>query len=101
MPDFYPDINDFLEKTDNARSITSKGLEEFIYKVRAKTGMSYDVSSLFVRYLFQEIMNAMLRGDKAAIYGFGNFFISTSKKGKSIRFEPHTSFARKLKNENK
>lgn len=100
-PDFYPDINHFLESTDNAYSVSSKGMEELVFKVRALTGLDYDVSKSMVRYFFQEIRNSMLRGEIVTLRGLGRFLISSPAVSNNIRsvfprFKLYRKFSRKL-----
>lgn len=100
MPDFYPDIHEYLESVENSRSVSAKGLEELIFDVRASTGLSYDVASTITKYFLQEIMNGMLRGDTVTIRGLGKFFVSCPKNGnKSLifpKFEPYRKFIQEL-----
>ena len=100
MPDFYPDLEEYLSSKENSKSVTTKGLESFIYKVRAHTGLDYDVANKIVRLYFQEIRNAMLRGDIVVIKGLGKFYISSPLHGnvKQIfpKFETFKQLSEKL-----
>lgn len=96
MPDFYPDIEDYLAFQDNSKSVSTKGLELFIYKVRAQTGLDYDVAAKLVRLLFQEIRNAMLRGDIVFFKELGSFNIFISKKKMVPKLSITKSFRNKL-----
>ena len=101
MPEFYPDIHDYLESVENSKSVNVKGFEELIYKIRAHTGLSFEASSLVLKHFFQDIRNAMLRGDIIALSGFGKFFISspknTNNKNKVFaKFKPYPQLSNKL-----
>jgi len=101
MSDLYEDIYDYLESVDNEKAVKSKGLEELIYKIHASVNVDYDTASLIVRMIFQEIRNAMLRGDEVNLRGFGKFYISSPKKsGNKIKvfpkFQPHNTLMRKI-----
>ncbi len=100
MPDFYPDIHHYLESVENSRSVSAKGLEEIIFKVRASTGLSYDVSSSLVKHFFQEVMNGMLRGDIVTLKGLGKFYVSSPKTGNKStifpKFEPYHRLVEEL-----
>lgn len=100
MPNFYPDIEEYLESTTNKKSVSSKGLDELVYRVRAATGLDYDIAQQIVRLYFQEIRNAMLRGDVVALKGLGKFFVSSPLHGNEERifpkFEPYKSLADRL-----
>jgi len=103
MPDFYPDIEEYLESTTNKKSVSSKGLEELVFKVRAATGLDYDVAQQLVRHFFQEIRNAMLRGDIVVLRGLGKFFVSSPLHGNKEhifpKFEPYKSLSDRLNDE--
>ena len=100
MPDFYPDIHEYLESVENSRSVSAKGLEEIIFKVRASTGLSYDVSAALVKHFFQEVMNGMLRGDIVTLKGLGKFYVSSPKTGNKTvifpKFEPYHKLVKEL-----
>lgn len=101
MIDFYPDIYEYLDSTDNTRSVSSKDLDELIYKVRAATGLDYDIASNLVRYFFQEIRNSMLKGDIVTLRGLGKFMVSSpintgNKQNIFAKFEPYKQFSEKL-----
>lgn len=104
MPDFYPDIYEHLELSDNSKSVSTKGLDELILIVRASTGLNYDVCLTLVKYFFQEIMNGMLRGDKITLKGLGKFYIASPLTGnRNIipRFIPYKSLTNVLNEEDK
>ena len=103
---FYPDINDYLDSTDNSKSVDVKGLEEFVYKICAFTGLSYDESSLVLKNFFQCIRNSMLRGDIVSLNSFGKFFVSSPKCSNNkeqifIKFEPYPKLSKKVNGRNK
>ncbi|KKN67663.1 hypothetical protein LCGC14_0459220 [marine sediment metagenome] len=101
MPEFHPDIHDYLESVENSKSVNVKGFEWLIYKIRAHTGLSYEVSSLVLKHFFQDIRNAMLRGDIVALNGFGKFLVSSPKNTNNkqrifVKFMPYTQLSNKL-----
>ena len=100
MPDFYPDINEFLEITDNKWSIKPDGLEELIYRLCAYTGLEYDICSRLVCAYFKEIRNSMLRGEAVGLKNFGSFLMVSPKTGSSRqifpKFKSSKEFSRKL-----
>lgn len=99
MPEFYPDIYEYLDSTDNASSVSAKGLEELIYKVRAGTGLDYDIASDVVRYFFQEVRNAMLRGEVVSLKDLGKFLIfgsGSERRAIIVKFKPFKRFSKKL-----
>lgn len=94
MPEFYPGINEYLENTENAKSVKSKDLEELIFKIRAYTGLEYDIALKIVVLYFQEIRNAMLRQDSVILADLGKFYIS--KKKFTPKFKPSKNIICKL-----
>lgn len=102
--DFLPDIFQYLEQADNGKSVSPRGLEELIYKVHASTGIRVEASSAIVKLFFQEIRNAILRGDSVLLGGFGKFSLSSpkiSKNKKKIfpKFKPYKKLIKKMNHE--
>ena len=94
MPEFYDDIEKYLESIDNNTHINIKGFENLVYKICAHTGVSHDAASIILSSFFQEIRNAMLRGDIVSMNEFGKFYISSplnsgNKKKMFPKFKPH------------
>lgn len=99
--EFLPGINEYLESVDSSSAISSKGLEEMVFNVRAKTGLAPDVCSAIVSYFFQEIQNEVLRGNVVTIKGLGKFVVSSPKVTSTkervfVKFIPYKSLIRKL-----
>lgn len=97
--EFYPDIDEYL--ATNTRSITSLGLEEFILRVRARTGVDEKIAAEITKIFFEEIRSSMLRGDIVTIRGLGKFSISspknkTSKKKTFASFKPYKKLIGRL-----
>ena len=84
-PKLLPDIFEYLETLDNKHSISVKDLEDVILNIRAFTGLSREASELVLKHSFQEIRNAMLRGDIVTIRNFGNFFVASPRNATSKR----------------
>lgn len=96
---FYPDVDEYLAL--NTRPITSTGLEEYILRVCAATGMSKTIASQLTIIFFEEIRYAMLRGDIVTLRGLGKFTIAnpknnTSKRKVFAKFKPYKSFIGKM-----
>jgi nucleoid DNA-binding protein len=79
VPEFYPDIHDYLENADNSKSVKINHLDDIVLKVRAHTGLSEEAANIVVKRFFQEIRNAMLRGEIVIFRGFGKFFVLSPK----------------------
>ena len=79
MPELYDDIYEYLGSQDNIRSVTAKGLEEYIHKVCAHTKLDLKEATLITRLFFQEIRNSMLRGDFVLLGSLGKFYISSPR----------------------
>lgn len=99
-PDFYPDIHEYLETVENKKSVSAKGLEEMVLKVRAQTGLSQDICLEIVKYFFQEMRNAMLRGDQVTLRGLGKMYIASPRTGSKRKifpkFEPYDKLLSKV-----
>ena len=99
-PDFFPDIHEYLETVQNKKAVSAKDLDEMVLKVRAQTGLSHDICSEIVKYFFQEMRNAMLRGDQVTLRGLGKMYIASPRTGsrKKIfpKFEPYDKLLSKV-----
>lgn len=92
-PEFYPDIHEYLESTDNSKSVSIKHVEEIAYYIRAHTDLSIDASKLLLKYFFQEVRSNMMKGNVVILRRFGKFFISSprvtgNKERVFPKFEP-------------
>jgi nucleoid DNA-binding protein len=101
VPEFYPDIHDYLENADNSKSVKINHLDDIVLKVRAHTGLSEEAANIVVKRFFQEIRNAMLRGEIVIFRGFGKFFVLSPKVTNSKRkilpkFKPHPQLLMKV-----
>lgn len=101
LPKFFPGIDEYLLSIDNKKSVTAKGLEEFIATVQVKTGLNKQISTMIVKYFFHEIRSSMLRGNTVAIRGLGKFYISNPRYSKYKErvfptFKPYKQLVRKL-----
>ena len=95
MPEFYEDIFDYLENTENYKPVTPKWLDELIYKVCAYTELDYDSAALVTKYFFQEIRKNVLKGDHVVLDNLGAF-TSVKDKPHIVRFRTHSKLKQKL-----
>lgn len=94
---FLPDIDDYLDQTENSQSVKTDGLEELIYRVRGGTGLDLFTSEQIVRLLFQEIRNQLLRGKTVYLSGYGTFSVrDKNRKIRSPKFKLNVSLKRRL-----
>lgn len=101
MPEFYPDIHDYLDNVDNSKTVNINHLDDIVLKVRAHTGLSKEAANIVVKRFFQEIRNAMLRGEIVTLRGFGNFLVispkvTNSKKKILPKFKPSPMLLMKI-----
>ena len=96
-----PDINEYLEITDDNMPVDIRGNEELIYKVVASTGLDFESAKIIVQSFFQEIRNQTLKGHEVMIKSFGKLSISGPKNGTKkkvfVKFKPFKNLLRKLK----
>ena len=100
-PEFYSDIFDYLDTIENTKSVTSKGFDDLVLKIRAYTGLSEEESEIVLKYFFQSIRSYMLRGEEVFLKGFGKFFISSpvvtnNKKKVFPKFEACSELTNKI-----
>jgi len=100
MPEFYPDIHEYLEGVQDKKSISIQNMDEMVLKVRAETGLPQDICSEIVKHYFQEMRNAMLRGDQVTIRGLGRLSIASPRAGSKrkvfSKFEPFDKLLSKV-----
>ena len=100
-PEFLPDISEYLEQFENSKSVNAKGLDEIIYRMHASTGVNKETCVLIIKTYFQEIRNAILRGDMVVLAGLGKFFLSSPKNSKNKKkifpkFTPYKTLIKKM-----
>jgi len=91
-----PDIKTHLEIISENASVTSKGLDELIYKVRAATGLSKKTCSVIIEYIFQEIRNQLLKGSQISLKRFGSFSMVRKRRIPFPKFKPAKWLKNKL-----
>lgn len=98
--DLLPDIETYLETFESEESVSCEGQEETIYRICAATGLNYESSSTIFKYLFQEIRNSLLRGEKVIVRGIGSFYLKKTNtdevKRAFIRFKPNNYILKKI-----
>jgi nucleoid DNA-binding protein len=95
-----PDIEDYLESQGNTAPVQIPELDELVDEVTARTSLDQETAAIVVRSVFQEIRNAMLRGEKVVFRGLGEFYVASPKQGNKERvfpkFRPYKSLTRKM-----
>lgn len=100
---FFPDIFEHFDNSENKKSVTCRGLEEYVLRLSAATGLSKEISKEITRLLFQEMRNAMIRGEVVTIRGIGKFLLakpsnSSNKKKVFAKFKPYPKLLKKMNN---
>lgn len=72
-------IEDHLENINDNIPVTTKQLDELVYKIRSHTGLDVDSIRIIVQSYFQEIRNQCLKGKIIKIDSFGTFYVSSPK----------------------
>lgn len=96
MPDFYPDIHEFLQSSENAKSVKTQGIEDLAYYVRAVTGLEHSICLEIVRLYFQEIRNYMVNGDEVSLRNLGMFKIIRPNSKPTPYFKPRPTITNEL-----
>ena len=100
MVDFLPDIEAYLESIDNSAPVDISELDNIVETVMARTGLDKITAETIVRLFFQEIRNAMLRGEKVTLRRFGAFYIASPIHGNKQyifpKFKPYKKFIERL-----
>ena len=74
-PEFYPNIDDYNDENYDGQPITLENLDYFVYKIVAKTGLTYDQVSIIVKLYFNEVRTQVLKGSIINIGDLGKLFI--------------------------
>jgi nucleoid DNA-binding protein len=61
-PEFFPNIDEVNAENYDGQPITLENLDLLIYKIIAKTGLTYDQTSYIVKLYFNEIRKEILNG---------------------------------------
>ena len=85
MSKLFSDIDQYLEQISDNDPVTAEGLDDLIYKIIVHTGLNYESCKILVKNYFQEIRNAMLRGDIVYLNNIGKLYIRCPKNGTSKR----------------
>ena len=81
MPEFFPDIDEYLENTSDSKSVTSDGLEELINKIVVHTGLPYKNCQILVEIYFNLIRTELLKGNEVILFNIGKMVIKCPKNG--------------------
>lgn len=95
---------DFPEEIDIGKdtSIKTDGLEEMIAYTSSRTGVDPIICEIIVQHFFQEIRNAMIRGDIVSLKKLGYFYIKCRYNGTTIgpsvtpKFKPTNVLRKKI-----
>lgn len=97
-----PDIEAYLENNSYGYPVwIDSGLDKFVSAIEARTALSRDNGKIVLRLIFEEIRNAILRGEIVVFRGLGSFFVSSPKTSGNkhrvfIRFRPSPILNRRL-----
>ena len=98
---YLPDIDDFFERIDHGAPVSIGNFDDIVETICEKTTLNKFQAELVLRLYFQEIRNAIVRGEKVTIRLFGNLFVTSPKTSGSkrqvfVKFGPSKSLIRKL-----
>ena len=84
-PELFPNIDDYNSENYDAHPVTLENLDHLIYKIVARTNLTYDQVSIIVKLYFNEIRSQVLKGKVVNIGNLGKLFcnVKFSKKIKS------------------
>lgn len=101
----FPNIHEYLEKTQNSYPISAKNLEFLIAAISAKTNLSKNAAKIITIAFFEEIRNNLINGIDTVLEDFGTFQLRSPKTSKKntrkiqVRFKSSLKLKRKLKHE--
>jgi nucleoid DNA-binding protein len=99
--EFLPDIYQFLDESEDIKSVNISAIEEIAYKIHASTSLSKEASFIVLRLFFQEIRGNILQGNTVVLANLGKFFLSTPKTSNNKKrifpkFKPYKKLLGKL-----
>jgi nucleoid DNA-binding protein len=74
-----PGIEEYSEQVSGNIPISFWDQKEFLYHIRAKTGLEISVIEIILKEYFQEIRNSLLRKKEAVIFGIGRLVLGKRK----------------------
>lgn len=101
LPELYPDIDQYNSENYDGQSVTIENLDLLIYKIVARTGLSYYQVGIIVKLYFNEIRTEILKGKIVNITSLGKFKIQlqNNKKYKYkilLKFKSSKNFLKKV-----
>lgn len=78
-PELYPDIDQVNAENYDGQPVTLENLDYLIYKIVARTGLTYDQVAFVVKIYFSEIRTQILAGKKVNIGILGKMFTKLQK----------------------
>ena len=86
---------------DKKYPIRLDDMEEYILKLRSKTGLSQQKAEIFLKTFFQEIRQILLNGEEVSFYGLGTFSVRCPKANNSkvkvfAKFKASKSLIKKI-----
>lgn len=82
--EFLPDIYHFIENNPIEDEIETKGLEELIAKIRAKTGLPDEQARFALKHFFQIFRDEIIKGHEIRLDLIGNFSLVITGKNNNI-----------------
>lgn len=70
-PEFYPNIDEVNAENYDNQPVTLENLDYLIYKIVARTGLTYDQVAVIVKLYFSEIRTQVLAGKKVSMGNLG------------------------------
>ncbi len=90
-PELLPNIDEVNAENYEGQPITLENLNYLIYKIIAKTGLTYDQASCVVKLYFNEIRKELLNG-KTVYMGDIGYFKFLIKKDKNKKYTMRLKF---------
>lgn len=78
-PDFFPGVEEVRADNYDGQPITLENLEYLVYRIVARTGLTYDQVSVIVKLYFNEIRKELLNGKNINLGDFGKFKFKLTK----------------------
>lgn len=90
-PELLPNIDEVNAENYDGKPVTLENLDLLIYKIIAKTGLTYDQTSYVVKLYFNEIRKELLNG-KTVYMGEVGYFKPILKQLKNKKYRIQIKF---------
>lgn len=90
---FYPNVDEYNADNFHDQPVTIENLDLLIYKIVARSGLTYDQVSIIVKLFFNISRTEVLKGNVVHLGDLGSLFIKyTKNKNSKLKYSMRLKF---------